>query len=105
MNEIHKILYLFLSYLDDHSMEYNFDPHDAILDFKESMKKDLYNKMELVITKGDRKIIYDDTIGVITYYNNSGDCCQINLPITSTINDIYKKMELICIELGLPKEL
>jgi len=105
MNDIHKLLGAFITYLDDNSMEYNFDPHDAILDFKETMKKDLYDKMEIIIYKNGNKIIYDDTVGVITYYNNQSDCVQVNTPITLSVQDIYKKMELICISLGieLPK--
>ena len=105
MNKIHRVLFDFISYLDDNSYSYGFDPHDVIADFKEKMKKDLYNKMEMVFYKDGKKIIYDDLSGVITYFNNDGDCIEVNVPITTNIQDIYKKMELICIELNLPAEL
>lgn len=105
MNKIHRVLFDFMSYLDDNSYIYEFDPYDVIADFKEKMKKDLYNKMEITIYKDGKKIIYDDLSGVITYFNNDADCIEVNVPITTSIQDIYKKMELICIELNLPSEL
>lgn len=101
-NEI--ILSVFGAWMDDNYPEHSFTP--KILDeFLNFMKKDLYTKMEIIIYKDDKKIIYDDLSGIITYFNNCGDCIEVNIPITASVNDIYKKMELICIELNLPNKL
>ena len=102
MNDL-KIITKFALWLDESYPEFGVTER-IVNEFKESIMKDLFDKMEMTITKGDRKIIYDDTIGVITYYNNNGDCCQINLPITSTLVDIYKRMISICVELSLTIE-
>ena len=69
-------------------------------------KIDLFNKFEMLIHRDDTKIIYDDITGSIIYWDNKdGSLVTIDLPNTLSVIDIYKKMELICISLNLPKEL
>ena len=69
------------------------------------MPKDkLFNKFEILIHRDDTKIIYDDITGSIIYWDNKdGSLVTIDLPNTLSVIDIYKKMELICISLNLPK--
>jgi len=68
-------------------------------------KVNLFNKFEMVMYKDDRRISYDDLTGSIIYFDNEGACITVEMPNTSSVQDIYKKMELICIYLNLPKEL
>jgi len=106
MNEIHNTLNLFLCYLDDNSLEYNFDPHDAIMDFKEAIKKPAilksvskiskFNKFEMTMHTNAGSIIYDDLTGQIIYFESDGSCITVEMPITSSVQDIYMKMIKIC---------
>ena len=100
--DIDKIIYSLCQFLDDYYPEHGVT-ENIINEYKLSMQKNLFNKLEIVVYRDGASIIYDDLTGVITYFNNECDCIEVNTPINSSINDIYNKIKLICMELNLSK--
>ena len=97
---INKTIDSIVQFLDDYYPEYGVT-ENIVNEYKASMNKNLFNKIQIVAYRDDTNIIYDDLTGVITYFNNEGDCVEVHVPDTLSIFDIYKKIQLICISLNI----